>query len=150
MRAVPGAQDLKFCWNPAMEPWWPYPPEKAYPGDDVVDYIGVDVYDQCWAKDTYPIPDTATAGEALARQQRTWNGILDNDSAGLKFWAKFAAGHHKPLSIPEWGACIRKDKHGGNDNPFFIEQMYRFIQDRRTTSPSPVISTSRPGMAITA
>lgn len=132
MRAVPGAEKLKFIWNPAMEPYWAYPPEKAWPGDDVVDYIGLDVYDQCWAKDTYPIPEDATEDEALARRKRTWDNVTNNEkSNGLPFWVKFAAAHgNKPLVIPEWGVCNRKDKdgnHGGGDNTFFIEQMYNFI-----------------------
>ena len=128
MRAVPGAENLKFIWNPAMEPYWKYPPEKAWPGDDVVDYVGVDVYDQCWANGTYPIPEGASDDEALTRQKKTWDSITNNEKAyGLPFWVKFAKEHNKPLTIPEWGVCIRKDKHGGNDNPYFIEQMFNFI-----------------------
>ncbi len=130
MRSVPGADKLQFDWNPAMETWWPYAPDKAYPGDDVVDYIGVDVYDQSWAKDTYPIPPDATDDQALERQKRTWSDVTDNEKAsGLPFWVKFAADHHKPLTIPEWGACIRSDKHGGNDNTYFIQKMHDFILD---------------------
>jgi len=128
MRAVPGTDKLKFVWNPAMEPYWRYSPDKAYPGDDVVDYIGVDVYDQCWAKDTYPIPDGASDDEILERQKRTWNDVTNNEkSMGLPYWVKFAAQHGKPLVIPEWGVCTRSDKHGGGDNPFFVEQMFNFI-----------------------
>lgn len=128
MRAVPGAEKLTFVWNPAMEPHWSYPPEKAWPGDDVVDYIGLDVYDQCWAPNTYPIPQDATEEEALTRQKRVWNTITNNEKTyGLPYWVKFAATHNKPLAIPEWGVCNRKDKHGGGDNSFFIEEMFRFI-----------------------
>jgi hypothetical protein len=130
MRSVPGTEKLKFVWNPAMEPWWPYDPEIAWPGDDVVDYVGVDVYDQSWQADTYPIPADASDDETLKRQKNTWENVTDNkDKMGLPYWVDFAKKHNKPLVIPEWGACIRSDKHGGNDNAYFIEQMYNFIQN---------------------
>ncbi len=128
MRAVPGAQNLKFIWNPAMEPWWPYPTETAWPGDDVVDYVGIDVYDQSWMKDTYPFPANATDQEILARQQKAWDEKTNSEQAkGLPYWVSFAQKHGKPLVIPEWGICIRKDTHGGGDDPLFIDGMYRFI-----------------------
>jgi len=129
MRAVPGAENLKFVWNPAMMPWWPYDPEKAWPGDDVVDYIGVDVYDQSWSPNNYPIPAGASDADKLARRKRVWDNETNSEQAkGLPYWVKFAAKHgNKPLCIPEWGACIRQDKHGGGDSAFFIEQMYKFI-----------------------
>ena len=130
MRSVPGTENLKFVWNPAMEPWWPYPPETAWPGDDVVDYVGVDVYDQSWGKNTYPFPKDAKPEEILTRQKRTWDNITNNEKAnGLPYWVKFAAQHGKPLVIPEWGVCLRGDKHGGLDNPFYVQQMFDFIHD---------------------
>lgn len=130
MRAVPGAENLKFVWNPAMEPWWPYSPETAWPGDDVVDIVGIDVYDQSWAKDTYPFPEGADEGEIAQRQEATWNRVTNNEKAmGLPYWAAFAKKHGKPMAIPEWGVCLRKDGHGGLDNPGYIEKMVQFIND---------------------
>ena len=130
MRSVQGAENLKFCWNPAMEPWWPYPPETAWPGDDVVDYVGVDVYDQSWAKNTYPFPEGADEAEMAEIQLKVWNEVKNNEKAyGLPYWVQFAAAHNKPLTIPEWGVCERSDKHGGLDNPIFIEKMYEFIMN---------------------
>ena len=130
MRAVPGAEKLKFVWNPAMEPWWPYSPEKAWPGNDFVDYVGVDVYDQSWQPGTYPIPPGASESTMTDLQKNTWETVTDNEAKmGLPYWTKFAAAHGKPLVIPEWGICQRSDKHGGMDNPNFIEQMHRFIYD---------------------
>jgi hypothetical protein len=126
MRAVPGAENLKFDWNPALM-WNGYPFEDAWPGDDVVDYIGLDVYDQSWVKDTYPIPAGATADETLQRQKAAWDAAINNNDFGLPFWLKFAAKHNKPLTFPEWGVCNRKDGHGGGDNVYFIQQMFDFI-----------------------
>jgi len=73
MRQVPGGDKLKFIWNPAMESWWAYSPELAWPGDDVVDLVGIDVYDQSWMPKTYPIPDGASEEEIQARRQRAWD-----------------------------------------------------------------------------
>jgi hypothetical protein len=128
MRAVPGTQDLKFCWNPNVM-WMGYDIELAYPGDEFVDDIGIDIYDQSWIKNTYPIPSCASESEIMSRQKRAWNEGLNNKNWGLQFWAKFAKRHKKPLSIPEWGVFIREDGHGGGDNPFFIEEMYKFIHN---------------------
>ncbi len=128
MRAVPGADKIQFIWNPNMQPGWPYDPEKAWPGDDVVDYVGIDVYDQSFAKDTYPFPPNATPDEILARQKLVWDTVINSEKAyGLPYWVKFAAAHHKPLVIPEWGIYDRPDKHGGGDDPYFVQQMFNFI-----------------------
>jgi hypothetical protein len=127
MRAVPGAQDLKYCFNPASG-WLQFPAEACYPGDDYVDYIGVDLYDQSWAPNTYPLPKDATADDILTRQKLAWKELLWGNH-GLMFWSKFAADHKKPFTIPEWGVCHRGDGHGGEDNPFFVEQMAKFIND---------------------
>ena len=130
MRSVPGAENLKFVWNPAMEPWWPYDPELAWPGDEFVDYVGLDVYDQSWAKDTYPIPKDASAEEIERRQLKVWNEVKNNAKAyGLPYWVEFSRRHGKPLTLPEWGVCERSDRHGGLDNPVFIEKMHQFIND---------------------
>jgi hypothetical protein len=126
MRAVAGGK-FKFDFNPNCG-FGQFPAEKAYPGDEYVDYIGVDVYDQSWLPATYPIPADATAEEILKRQKKVWNDLL-NGNHGLLFWRDFAKTHGKPLSLPEWGIWIRKDGHGGGDNPYFIEQMHKFIMD---------------------
>lgn len=130
MRSVSG-QRFHFCWNPALEPWWPYDPEKAWPGDDYVDSIGLDVYDQSWMKDTYPIPADATEKERERRQRKTWKEKTAHPQKGLPWWVNFAKKHGKPLAIPEWGVCERADGHGGGDNPHFIEEMVRFMNDGR-------------------
>jgi len=128
MRAVPGAEKLKFCWNPALG-WQQLPSEKVWPGDDSVDYVGLDIYDDSWAKDTYPLPADATPEEVQARREKVWNQVLLNGDHGLRSWQKFAAQHHKPFTLPEWGVDKRADTHGGLDNDFFVTQIHRFITD---------------------
>ena len=130
MRKADG-QKFLFCWNPAMEPHWNYDIEAAWPGDDHVDIIGLDVYDQSWVPDTYPIPKDATREERVARQDRAWKLKTANEKAfGLPWWPAFAQRHgNKPLAICEWGVCHRDDGHGGEDDPLYIDRMADFILD---------------------
>lgn len=130
MRAVPGAENLKFCWNPALL-YFSYDPALAWPGDEYVDYIGLDVYDESWVKDTYPLPDDASSDQLEMRYKRVWDEkIMNPKQFGFPYWKKFASDHgNKPLSFPEWGVSAREDKHGGKDNAYFVDQMYRFIHD---------------------
>ena len=74
----------------------------AYPGDDVVDYIGLDVYDFKYE---------GSPGER-------WEKFYLNAPFGLRWHREFAARHGKPMSYPEWGV--------GNfgDNPLFIRNMH--------------------------
>ena len=126
LRTAPG-QTFHFDWNSSVGVVQ-FPAEDAYPGDDVVDTVGVDVYDQSWATDTYPIPAGATDADAHARRERAWTELHDGDH-GLVFWRDFAKKHGKPLSIPEWGVTHRGDGHGGEDNPEYVQHMFDFVTD---------------------
>jgi len=129
MRAVPGAEHLQFCWNPGATVYCKFKPDTAWPGDDMVDYIGLDFYDDSYAKDTYPWPKTATPEEIEAIHKRVWEMVYLKGGFGLEYWKKFAEKHHTPLCFPEWGEDNKPDHHGGGDDPYFIEQMYKFIYD---------------------
>ena len=126
MRSVKGAEGLTFCWNPAVGVQQ-FESEKAWPGDAYVDYVGLDVYDDSWAPDTYPLPKEADAAEIARRRTKAWNEVLFGGPHGLKFWSDFAREHHKPMAIPEWGVDARSDGHGGMDDPDFIRRMHDFI-----------------------
>ncbi|MBX6388563.1 MAG: hypothetical protein IRZ08_06115 [Frankia sp.] len=76
-----------------------------YPGDDVVDVIGVDSYDHF-----PPSPDAA----AFDRQC--------NGEDGLCRAISFARQHNKLFSVPEWG--VVGDHGGGGDNPIYIQKMH--------------------------
>ena len=107
MRSVPG-QAFKFDWNPTLG-YQQIPAWNVWPGSDVVDYIGEDVYDQYWPT---PLPSPGAR----------WNYYV-NESFGLNWQSQFAGTKGKKISFPEWGVVIRSDGHGGGDDPFFVSSM---------------------------
>jgi hypothetical protein len=110
MRAVDGAA-FRFDWNPIAG--GDYPADLVYPGDDWVDVIGLDVYDQGW-----------WAGwEDPANR---WNELV-NKPYGLQWHRDFALAHGKPVSFPEFGLSDSPAHHGGGDDPYFVERMYEWI-----------------------
>ncbi|MGX9431237.1 MULTISPECIES: glycoside hydrolase family 26 protein [Bradyrhizobium] len=95
------SSEFKFDWCPgwgAQE----MPADLAYPGDDVVDYIGLDVY------------DFKSEGSVEER----WQTLYLKAPFGLEWHRDFAARHGKRISFPEWGVG-----HAG-DNPYFIQKMH--------------------------
>ena len=126
MRQAQPANQWKFVFNPTFDSWRSKDYlDAVWPGDDYVDVVGVDIYDQSWATNTYPYPSTCDAACRLTRQQTAWNGY----SWRLNTLRNFAIAHGKPLGFPEWGVISRSDGHGGGDNPFFIQKMHDFILD---------------------
>ncbi len=111
MRAVPGA-NFRFDWCVAQG-YQQFAAELAYPGDQYVDVIGLDLYNQSWA---------SNHTDPYAR----WWDVYAADH-GIRFWLKFANAHGKPISFPEWGTGLRPDGHGGGDDPYFIEEMFNVI-----------------------
>jgi hypothetical protein len=107
MRSVEGAR-FRFDWNPTLG-WQQIPPDRLYPGDEWVDVIGLDVYNQTW-KEGVRTPE-----------ERWWD--LRDQPFGLAWHARFAKEHGKPLSFPEWGTGTRPDGHGAGDDPLFVERM---------------------------
>jgi hypothetical protein len=80
-------------------------PYDLYPGDDVVDIVGMDVFDH--------LPPTRTEAEWSAKCQ----GRL-----GLCTLIAFARAHGKRFSVGEWGVATCGAQPGG-DNAFFVEKM---------------------------
>jgi hypothetical protein len=102
MRAVPG-QKFRFDFAPNRGrdavPW-----TTCYPGDDVVDIIGMDSYDQ---------PPGSTFAEQV------------NQPYGLQQHVDFAAEHGKVISYPEWGLF----RNG--DNPAYMRGMLQWIDKNK-------------------
>jgi hypothetical protein len=110
MRSVPGNR-FRFDWNPTTG--LSFDVERAYPGDDVVDIIGLDVYNQSWHPER---------SDPKARWQEKVSGRY-----GLEWHRAFARAHNKPRSFPEWGTGTRPDGHGFGDDPTFIANMRAWI-----------------------
>ena len=99
------APGLRFEWT-AIRPAWFEWAESAYPGDDVVDIIGLDVY---WRATSNGDPwDRAT-------WERDYGRVLRDHHS-------FAVVHGKPVAYPEWGLT-------GADVPQFVEAMYEWLTD---------------------
>ncbi|MBT2542662.1 glycosyl hydrolase family 26 [Streptomyces sp. ISL-44] len=77
---------------------------KCYPGDDVVDIIGMDSYDQAPGR---------TFDEQVSQPY------------GLQTHVDFAKAHGKPISYPEWGLF----RHG--DNPDYMQRMLKWINEHK-------------------
>ncbi|MDJ0340337.1 glycosyl hydrolase [Streptomyces sp. H10-C2] len=102
MRAVPG-QRFRFDFTPNRGEdaiGW----TACYPGDSVVDIIGMDSYDQ-------------PPGDSFYDQVE--------QPFGLQAHVDFAAEHKKPVSYPEWGLF----RNG--DNPDYMRMMLQWITDHR-------------------
>lgn len=108
MRSVDGGR-FAFDWSPSAGPN-AMEAENAYPGDDYVDLIGLDLY------------DIGPKGEA---PEERWDRLM-TQPYGLEWHRRFATLHNKPMTYPEWGLWLDRDGDGGGDSPHFIEQMHRW------------------------
>ncbi|WP_086558655.1 glycoside hydrolase family 26 protein [Streptomyces africanus] len=102
MRSVPG-QKFRFDFTPSRGvdavPW-----TKCYPGDDTVDIIGMDSYDQ-------------PAGMSFDQQVK--------EPYGLQHHVDFAKAHGKPISYPEWGLF----RNG--DNAEYMRRMLAWMEEHK-------------------
>jgi hypothetical protein len=110
MKSVRGAR-FRFDWcvnaayrRVALDPW--------YPGDDVVDIIGIDAYD---------------AGIDPSVQDR-WS-VVWGRPLGIRDVRDFARAHRKPLSIPEWGVAPQTVSQGGGDDGPYVDGIGTTVRD---------------------
>jgi beta-mannanase len=103
MRSVRGAHFL-FDWN-VNAGYRDIPFDAYYPGNDVVDVIGVDIYDS----DVPGQPEDPAA---------RWASLY-REPGGLAQIVAFARAHGKPLSFPEWGLTSTATG-GGGDDPAYV------------------------------
>jgi hypothetical protein len=102
-------------------------PQQAYPGDDVVDVIGVDSYN--------------ANGNTVVTSARAWNDYAhatqDGAPVGVEMWRRFAEQHGKPMSLSEWGL---NSAYGGGDNPAYIEGMHSWISAHAARPGDPAVA----------
>ena len=112
MRSVKGAHFL-FDWN-VNAGYRDIPLSTFYPGNDVVDMIGVDIY------------DAGMPGHP-SNQAARWTS-LDREPDGLAQIVAFARAHGKPLSFPEW-ALVSAATGGAGDDPAYVRGIAAAIKD---------------------
>jgi hypothetical protein len=111
MRTIPGANfTFEWCPNHGLHAM---AATDAYPGDDVVDIIGMDVYDEIWSSNH-------------AEPNERWQWYRDQPY-GLEWHYNFALAHHKPTAFSEWGTGFQPGGHGAGDDPVFIAGMADWI-----------------------
>jgi hypothetical protein len=110
MRSVAGAHFL-FDWT-VNAGYRDVPLSSFYPGNDVVNIIGVDAYD-------VDASDTSEPG---------WPGVY-TEPDGLEAVAAFAAANGKPLSIPEWGLLPSQQAGGSGDDPTYVDGIAAIVAD---------------------
>jgi hypothetical protein len=110
-RATPDAS-FKFDWCPAAASKG-FDATRVYPGDEFVDFVGLDFYNM-------PID------QKKGTPEQRWTARM-NMQHGLKWQKDFAQSHRKRMSIPEWGTGPHTKHGGAHDDAYFIEQMAQWI-----------------------
>lgn len=110
MRKVEGI-DLRFDWCPNIGEQ-KVAPDKLYPGDDFVDIIGMDVYNNGLPHESGPV---------------RWKRLMDMPY-GLRWHAAFAKARGKKMSYPEWGTGINGSGTGGGDDPYYVCAMSAWMK----------------------
>lgn len=106
-----GGPGLRIVWNVNEGRGASLPDASlAYPGDDVVDVIGIDAYD--W----YPAYDEKGWAEHRTKDQ------------GWDYWAAFAQSRGKRFAVPEWGVMTASPASGG-DNPAYISSVLAWMAE---------------------
>jgi Glycosyl hydrolase family 26 len=109
MKSVPGANfSFDWCINARYRA---IPLGDFYPGDDVVDIVGIDVYDG-----------------AVPLGQPRWATLYDKPD-GIGDVVAFARAHGKLLSIPEWGLIPGSVSGGGGDDPGYVDGIASVVRD---------------------
>jgi len=110
--------EARLTWSPNGGNHADATADQMYPGDDVVDVIGPDIYDG------YP---EATTAAAFNEASAMWS-----DSAtprGLAAWQAYAARKGKPIALPEWGLPY-------GDHPEFIKGVHAVVAAHAATAGS--------------
>jgi hypothetical protein len=104
--------ELTIAWDfddSAVPGSTPLDPYSAYPGDEYVDYIGLEAFDM-----SPPVYDDAA-----------WDAKC-HSATGLCSTLEFARMHGKRLGLSEWAITSCYGDPGG-DNPFYIQKMFELF-----------------------
>jgi hypothetical protein len=111
---------IQIVWNHLKDSKTPI--AKFYPGDDVVDIIGVDPYDNGQSLGSGFVNDEASWEKFLGSYDRA-SGMVK----GIKGFRDFAIEHDKGIAYCEWGASNQSGteplKEDGSNNDFYARKM---------------------------
>ena len=97
-------------------------PTRAYPGDDVVDIVGIHYYDNP------KYPRQSTQAEWDRQSTMTYAG----GPMGIATWVPWAASRGKKLAVSEWGVWGVEGFTGSvdtkGDDPVYVQNMYDFFK----------------------
>lgn len=111
-----------ISWSPNSGDHSGLPVQQWYPGDDVVDCVAPDYYD-----------DTSTQARYDVAAWNTEAGEVDDlgNPHGPEAWRQFALAHGKPLCFPETGL---KPSGGSVDHPQWIKAFNLWLNEHANTS----------------
>lgn len=106
-----------------------------YPGDDVVDWVGMSLYH--WGH-TYPwreneIPEV---GKFIEQLQGRYNGLGGDDRAVPDFHQEYGVARNKPIAIPETAAMYNTEE-GGADELVMKRAWWRQVFSAQTRTELP-------------
>lgn len=99
MRTELRGKNVKIVYAPNFGSWR-YTPDAMFPGADVVDVIGVSMYE-------WTLYDTAAKWKSFAKS-----------SIGPAYWQSFAKRKGRPMALSEWGAR----------SPYFLRSMNTWMR----------------------
>lgn len=105
MRSELAGRDVKIVFAPNFGSWR-YTPATMWPGSDVVDVVGVSMYE-------WTLYDTAAKWRTFA-----------NSSIGPGYWLRFARSKGRPMALSEWGGR----------SPYFIRSMNAWMRNNAGTT----------------
>ena len=118
--------------SPGFRIEWPmvkkgrvFPVSQLYPGDSIVDIVGITFYDR--------FPNYPT--------QEVWNkelaATIKGGPFGIQSWLNFAKAHGKKLAVAEWGINNRYPQGGkygmARDEPNYVANMFNFFKKNATS-----------------
>jgi hypothetical protein len=111
------APGVKVEWTSAKRGKQDFNVFDMYPGDDVVDIIGVHYYNTGPQKSTQAVWD------------EYFHATNNGGPWGLGSWLAAAKARGKKLAVSEWAVWDQGQGAAAADDPVYIENMYRFFRD---------------------
>jgi hypothetical protein len=122
----------KIIWNPNIGQNDPFP---YFPGDDVVDLVGPDMY---------------CNPAHYASPSRCWDDFLSGaNGVNLEAFARFAKEHNKSIAIPEWadlfgdGVFIRQVQEWMDQHDFVAQSYWDSGDALETTAALPALKNDQ-------